>query len=42
MIMYFMYWTLDDVKSLTMDQMEWIIENLNKVKKLENRRVKKR
>jgi hypothetical protein len=42
MMMYYMHWTLEDVKSLTMDQMEWIIENLNKVKKLENRRVRKR
>ena len=42
MIMYFMHWTLEDIKSLTMDQMEWIIENLNKVKRLENKKIKVR
>jgi len=36
--MYFMHWTFNDVKSLTMDQLDWVVESINKVKKLENRK----
>jgi len=37
-----MHWTLDDIKNLTFDEFNFIVENLKWIKKKEKIRVRRR
>jgi len=38
--MYTMHWTLKDVRDLTLEQLNWIVDEIKRIKKEEARRLK--
>jgi len=40
--MYYMHWTLDDIKRLTIPQFNWIVRELEEQKKREARALRRR
>jgi len=40
--MYYMHWTLDDIKKLTVQQFNWIVRELEEQKKREARALRRR